>query len=632
MATDHELAEVLREFAWTMVTDFPIQAILDRLVQRIVQIMPVTAAGVTLISDGFRPNYIAASDSSALRYEQLQTDLGEGPCLLAFNTGEAVSVPDLAADTRFATFQVQALAAGLAAVWTLPLRQDEKCLGALDLYCQAPSVLDDDVMQAAQTLADVTTAYLVNAQARADLEALSAAAQHNSLHDALTGLPNRTLLLERLDHVVRSNGRSTSTVAVLYIDLDRFKNVNDEYGHRAGDETLIAVASRVTALLRPGDTLARMSGDEFVVVCESLDHECQADRIAARIVASLATPFTISGAKITISASVGIAFAGPRSDLDAERLLHHADVAMYQAKRDGGHRHQVVNLRDDEVDHERQGLAVELAEAVRRGELRLEYQPIVSCFDGRLVDAEALLRWHHATRGVIPPVVAIPLAEASGLMGDIGRWVLETACAASCRWDQLSGSPNLRVSINVSALQLMDPTFVAMVASVLERTMADPARVTLEITEGVFLHDSRRAAAVLADLKKLGVKIALDDFGTGHSPLTYLQALPIDTLKIDQSFVSMCLHDAPSRAIITKVIELAHLLALTVVAEGVETSEQHAMLASLGCEYCQGFFFSKPMPAAAFETFLQRSSKERRVQPVGGTATVHAGDGKAAGA
>lgn len=610
MATDRELAEVLGDFARTMVTDFPIQAILDRLVQRIVQIMPVSAAGVTLISDGLRPRYVAASDPSALRYEQLQTDLDEGPCLLAFNTGKAVSVPDLALDTRFATFQAQALAQGLAAVWTFPLRQGEKCLGALDLYCQSPRVLDDDAMKVAQTLADVTAAYLVNAQARADLEALSAAAEHNSLHDALTGLPNRTLLLERLDHVLRSSGRSTSTVAVLYIDLDRFKNVNDEYGHRSGDELLIAVASRVTALLRPGDTLARMSGDELVVVCEGLEHERQAVRIAERIVACLAMPFTAGRAKITISASVGIAFAGPHSDLGAERLLHQADVAMYQAKREGGHRHQVINLRDDELDHERQGLAVELAGAVRRGELHLEYQPIVSSFDGRLVGAEALLRWHHATRGVVPPAAAIPLAEDSGLMGDIGRWVLETACTDSRRWDQMPGGPNLHVAVNVSALQLMDPAFVAMVASVLERTKADPARLNLEITEGVLLYDSERAAAVLSDLKKLGVRIALDDFGTGYASLTYLQALPLDVLKIDRSFVSNCTYDAPSRAIITKVIELAHLLGLTVVAEGVETSEQHAMLAAQGSEYCQGFYFAKPMPAAAFEAFLQHPSED----------------------
>ena len=607
MATDRELAEVLRDFARTMVTDFPIQAILDRLVQRIVEILPVTAAGVTLISDDALPHYVAASDPSALRYEQLQTELGDGPCLLAFRTGQAVAVPDLAIDTRFGAFTSRALADGLAAVWTFPLRRGDTRLGALDLYRQSPGPLDAEALEAAQTLADVTAAYLVNAQARADLEHSSAALQHRSLHDALTGLPNRALLLERLDHVLRSSGRSTSSVAVLYVDLDRFKEVNDDHGHGVGDDLLVAVAGRLTTLLRPGDTLARMSGDEFVVVCEELEEERQAELIAARIVTALAAPFLVGGLEVSISASAGIAFAGPGSGLLPERLLHDADIAMYQAKRKGGHRHQILDLRASRYDQDRHELAAELAGAVRRGELRLDYQPIVSTLDGHLVGAEALIRWDHATRGVIPPVVVIPLAEASGAMADIGRWVLETACTDCRRWGLVSTGAVIGVSVNVSAVQLMEPNFAAMVASVLERTSVTPERVTLEITEGVLLQDSTQAAAILSELRTLGVRIALDDFGTGHSPLTYLRALPVDVLKIEQGFVSGLPHDVSTHAIVTKVIELAHLLDMAVVSEGVETIEQRASLSALGSEYCQGFYFAPPMSATAVEALLHHA-------------------------
>ncbi|MCU4183362.1 EAL domain-containing protein [Acidiferrimicrobium sp. IK] len=604
MATDRELAEVLRDFARTMVTDFPIQSILDQLVHRIVDIMPVSAAGVTLISDGARPRYVAASDASALQFEQLQTELDDGLCIAAYMTGEAVAVPDLAGDTRFEKFKARALAEGLVSVWTFPLRQGDRRLGALDLYGQAPGVLDDAAMDVAETLADVTSAYLVNAQARADLEDSSAALAHRSLHDPLTGLPNRALLLDRLDRVLRSSGRSASRVAVLYVDLDRFKDVNDDHGHRVGDELLVAVATRLAGMLRPGDTLARMSGDEFVIVCEDLEDERQAEVIAARIVTSLAAPFALSGVEVTISASAGVAFAGPSTGLVPERLLHDADIAMYQAKRQGGHRHQVIDLRAAADAHDRHALGGDLVGAVGRGEMRLDYQPIVSAVDGRLAGVEALLRWDHARRGIVPPALVVPLAERAGLMVDIGRWVIQTACEDLNRWSLLPAGAAISVAVNVSALQLMHPAFVATVASVVEATGADPRRLTFEITEGILLQDSAPTGTVLSELKALGVNLALDDFGTGHSPLTYLRAFPVDVVKIDRAFVSNFLEDASSRAIIAKVIELAHLLDMTVVSEGVETSEQHDGLVSLGSDYCQGFYFARPMPAATLEALL----------------------------
>jgi diguanylate cyclase (GGDEF)-like protein len=616
VATEKELGDVLGEFARTMVTDFPIQAILDQLVRRIVEILPMSAAGVTLISDDLVPRYVAASDDSALQYEQLQTELGEGPCLMAYRTGVAVAVPDLANDHRFAAFGSRALADGLAAVWTFPLRQGDNRLGALDLYRDAPGELDESAMAAAQILADVTSAYLVNAQARSDLQDSSKRFQDNSMHDSLTGLPNRALLIERLDHVLSRSSRSDKVVAVLYIDLDGFKEVNDNHGHACGDSLLVAVAERLRSVLRPGDTLARMSGDEFVVLCEDLDGAALADVIATRLVSSLAAPFHIGPeVDVEISASVGIACAG-RGDHIPERILHDADVAMYQAKRRGGGQHGAIDLRVQELDEYRSSLAGDLRGAVSRGELHNDYQPIVATIDGRIVGAEALVRWDHPTRGQIEPTVMVPLAEASGVIIEIGRWVLERACADRQHWCDGAVSPDFAISVNVSPQQLMEASFVTVVATVLHRTGTPPGSLSLEVTEGVFLQDSEHVLSVLGELKQLGVKIVLDDFGTGYSSLTYLRRLPIDIIKIDQGFIGNILLDRSSRSIVTKVVELAHLLEMGVVAEGVETVEQHQAVAALGGEACQGFYFARPMSADDLDALMRKADRADLYLPV----------------
>ena len=594
MTTEKQLSGVLSEFARTMLTDFPIQAILDHLVLRIVDVLPVTAAGVTLISPNTDPEYVAASNESALAYEQLQTEMGEGPCLEAYETGKAVSVPDLQEEVRFPTFTAQALRAGLRAVFTFPLLHDGEPLGALDLYRDTPGPLDEPELEAAQTLADVAAAYLINAQARADLRDSVESSREKALHDPLTGLPNRILLLERLDHAVLRGRRSSKLAAVLFADLDDFKLVNDMYGHSVGDELLIAVAGRLGAVLRPGDTLARMSGDEFVILCEDLEHPSEIDAIAARVVEAIATPFVLSGVKLEITASVGIAYTG-RGDLLSDQLLQDADQAMYQAKRGGGARHQVIDLRERHLASERISMERQLRGAHRRGELRTEYQPIVATRDGRITGVEALLRWAHPSRGLVLPAVLVPLAEQSGLITEIGRWVLDRACPDRHRWHHGSQPDDLTMAVNVSAHQLMSPDFAVSVASVLSETSTEPRFLTLEMTESVFVQDSERAHIVLSDLKKIGVNLALDDFGTGYSSLTYLKRFPIDIVKIDRGFVADMNSETASHAIISSVIELAHLLGMTVVAEGVETAEQRNQLASLGCDYCQGFYFARPM-------------------------------------
>jgi len=349
VAREERLSDVLSEFARTLVTDFPIQAILDHLVLRIVDVLPVSAAGVTLISPGEKPRYIAASDESALTFEHLQAEVGEGPCLAAYETGAAVCVPDLRASTRFPNFTARALAAGLAAVFTFPLRHGDSSLGALDLYRDTPGVLGPHDMEVAQTLADVTSAYLLNATAREDAREQSDRYRQGALHDALTGLPNRVLLMERLEHAALRAQRTRTAVAVLFVDMDQFKGVNDAHGHQRGDELLVTVAQRLTRLLRPGDTLARLSGDEFVVLCEELKDPANVELLVTRIHGALSHPFDLAGTAITVSASVGIAYAGRGEDVST-RLIQRADDAMYAVKRAGGGPRQIRDIRDGAAD------------------------------------------------------------------------------------------------------------------------------------------------------------------------------------------------------------------------------------------------------------------------------------------
>ncbi len=587
---ERELSSILSEFARTMLTDFPIQEILEHLVRRIVDLLPITGAGVTLIDPTTAPRYVAASDSAAMHFEELQTELGEGPCIIAYRNSEPVMVPDLHIDQRFAVFAPRALELGLKAVFTFPLRQGQHCLGALDLYRDVPGGLTGEEVATAQTLADVTAAYLLNAQARADLQRASDRSHERSVHDALTGLPNRILLLERIDHAIVRSGRSRRLVAVLFIDLDNFKGVNDTHGHQVGDQLLVAVGARITASLRPGDTLARLSGDEFVILCEELDQVGQVELIASRIIEAMTAPFLLPEAKVEISASVGIAFANP-TNYNGEQLLHAADTAMYQVKRKGGASHQVIDLRAQQQAEYDLDLRGALARAVDRGQLRLAYQTIVDTVSGRIEGVEALLRWDHPIRGAIPPTTTIPIAEQSGLIIDIGRWVLERACCERSGWigDRAAG-----LAVNISAHQLMAPDFVTTVAAILSDTQMEGGSLTLEITEGALISDTDRAHVVLKQLKELGVLLALDDFGTGYSSLTYLKQFPVDIVKIDQSFITDLTRDKSSFAIVSKSIELAHLLDLIVVAEGVETAEQYEAIAELECDLCQGFYFGRP--------------------------------------
>jgi diguanylate cyclase (GGDEF)-like protein len=596
-----ELSDVLSEFARTMVTDFPIQGILDQLVSRIVDVLPVSAAGVTLIAPGADPRYIAASNGSALRFEKLQSELGEGPCVAAYDSGAAVSMPDLRTDDRFSRFSGEAVKAGLAAVFTFPLNHGDRRLGALDLYRDTPGPLSDAAMGAAQTLADVAAAYLLNAQARSDLLESAERSTEAALHDPLTGLPNRVLMMQRLEHALLRQRRTDKTLAVLFVDLDQFKAINDTYGHQAGDAVLVDLAGRLSAVLRPGDTLARQSGDEFLILLEDLEEASQADAIADRVHAAMREAFLVSGTAVQMSACVGIALSD-RGDRAPGKLIHEADVAMYRAKPHHS-RPDAPHVNEPRLGEDASRVERALADAVAHGELRLVYQPIVT-IDGQIAGVESLLRWANPTLGEISPTVLIPLAEHSGDIIGIGRWALEQAWSDRQDWPP-QHTEGLSLAVNVSVPQFMSVGFVETVRAVLDGTTVDPAFLTLEVTESVFLRDRDRALVILEDLKEIGVMLALDDFGTGFSSLNYLMAYPVDIVKIDRAFIAKLGSDPASKTIVSAVIQLAHDRGMTVVAEGVETAEQQRKLAALGCDRCQGFYFAHPMSGTSLARLIE---------------------------
>ncbi len=613
---------MLSEFARTMATEFPIQGILEHLVRRIVEVLPITAAGVTLISTGEAPRYVAASDESALRFERLQTDLGEGPCLTAYDSGKAVTVPDLARDRRYPRFGPAALDAGLAAVFTFPMRHVHGRLGALDLYRNTTGALDHRAMGVAQTLADVAAAYLLNARARDDAQATADRFHHIALHDPLTELPNRLLLQQRLAHAALRAKRSNSNAAILFADLDHFKHVNDTYGHLVGDELLVAVAQRLTSLVRPGDTLARVSGDEFVFLCEDLRSPDDVERLARRIDRAFAAPFVLSESEITVTASVGMAYAGPGEEV-SDQLIERADTAMYQAKRKGGASHQIIDLREARQTDDRNSLERDLHCAFTDGQLAVAYQPIVRSRDGLITGVEALLRWTHPKHGPVPPGVMVEIAEQTSLICDIGEWVLERSCRDRNRWLEAHPHAPLDLAVNLSTRQLMSTDICSVVTRVLTETGMDPAHLVLEMTENVFIEDSERARGILiATWTGPASGIALDDFGTGYSSLSYLRDLPVDIVKIDQGFIADIGTAPRAGAIVAAVTNLAHVLGLAVTAEGVETEIQRDEVRAIGCESSQGYFFARPMPAAAISEHLGASITNAPHLPAPAVATV----------
>lgn len=423
-------------------------------------------------------------------------------------------------------------------------------------------------------------------QSLLQLSASEAQAQHLAFHDVLTGLPNRALVEERLTQALGRLNRSEETLALLLLDLDRFKQVNDTYGHHAGDELIIDVGHRLSALVRESDTVGRLGGDEFVVIVENISSTRDIERLCGRIIASLARPFTLLGSETWIGVSIGVALA-PQDAGDRLEMMRKADIALYEAKSQGRGQYRVFDDSMDEQVKTRQQIAADLRLALQhKQDLAVYYQPLMDISGRNVVGLEALMRWHHPVRGVISPGEFIPLAEEMGLIIQIGEWVLREACRVSLAW------PDLSMAINVSPLQFRSAGFVERYKAIVAQEQTLPSRLELEITEGVLIEDEKGAQEIMSALREAGFRIALDDFGTGYSSLNYLSHFSVDKIKIDRSFTQSLGVTENSAAIIESVVRLGQAMGLTVTAEGVETSSQMAALAEAGCNQLQGYLFS----------------------------------------
>ncbi len=422
-------------------------------------------------------------------------------------------------------------------------------------------------------------------------------------HDALTDLPNRMLLNDRLGQTIRHARRHDQMVGVIFLDLDNFKNVNDTLGHDSGDDLLKMAAQRIKSSLREADTVARLGGDEFVVLLPAVPSEAEVNRVAEKILEAMNVPFVISGHTFHVTCSMGLSLF-PRDGTDCSDLLRNADEALYRAKKDGRNCLAIHSPELHAAAVENLWMENDLRLALARNELSMHYQPQVDLNSGRIIGAEALLRWQHPTRGLISPVKFIPLAEDKGLMPVLGEWILKTACNQIRLW-QDAGLPVVPVAVNLSALQCREPSLPDTVRRVLKDSGIDPTLLELEITEGTLMAQTDVLCNRMVEIKKTGIRFSLDDFGIGYSSLSYLTRFPIDTLKIDISFVRGMMDDPKDLAVVDTIIDLADNLQLRTVAEGVEKEEQLTLLRLLGCQSMQGYFFSKPLPAAEFAEFLR---------------------------
>jgi diguanylate cyclase (GGDEF)-like protein/PAS domain S-box-containing protein len=428
--------------------------------------------------------------------------------------------------------------------------------------------------------------------------------RHLAFHDPLTGLPNRALLLDRLQHAIQRAMREDSRLALLFIDLDRFKAINDTLGHDIGDELLREVATRIKSRLRGMDTVARMGGDEFVLLIEDLDDPGHSAVLAGEIVADITQPLEIQGHDIRVGASIGIA-CFPEDGDDALSLMKHADTAMYAAKSDGRGTYRFFRAEMTAAASLRLELEGQLRHAIAKGELELHYQPKVCAASGGNCGVEALIRWRHPARGLVRPSDFIPVAEESDLILDIGDWVIEEACRQSAAWEAADFTPV--IAVNVSARQLQQD-LVARITAAARRHGVPPSRLQVEVTESLVMANPEQASALLHRLREIGVTVAIDDFGTGYSSLSYLRRLPIDVIKIDRSFVMNADRVDEDAQIVRTIVALAQALKMTVVAEGVETEAQAELLRSLGCDAVQGYLYARPAPAEQTLEWLRRRS------------------------
>ncbi len=541
---------------------------------------------------------------AAFRRATEQTTFSEGTGLpgRVLTTGRAAWISDVNVDSNFPRKHL-----GVRAAFAFPIHADGELQAVLEFF--NPAVAPDSGL--------LEVMAKIGRQLGRVVERIHAQEQiaHQATHDGLTGLANRLLFRDRLELALERAKRHGTFAALLFLDLDRFKDVNDTLGHNAGDQLLRDVSDRLQVALRATDslarfgdeefTLARFGGDEFVVLCEDLASEAGAVRVAQRVQQALLLPFVLERKEHVVTASIGIVLASGADD-DAEGLLRDADIAMYRAKKRGPGNWEIFDEALRTRALERVGIERALRHALDAGQLRLHYQPIVSLDGGAMHSVEALVRWQHPERGLVPPGELIPIAEESSLILQIGEWTLREACEQAARWRARFGDEApLPVSVNVSARQLTQADLPEIIRQVLADTGLDAGDLAIEVTETALIEDSNVPAATLRELRALEVKILLDDFGTGYSSLSHLQRFPIDALKIDRSFIMHLGTGEDNSAIVRAIAAMAHALDLEVVAEGVENAEQAAEALALGCGSAQGYYFARPAPPKVIESLIR---------------------------
>lgn len=533
--------------------------------------------------------------------------LARGPCGTAIRDDMPIWCQDFLQDPTTAPWHERARSAGLRGLATLPLHRNGIPIGCLAIYAAETNAFDRDVQKLLlEMMTDITFA-LDNFAREANRKEAAEKINELAFFDQLTGLPNRTLLIDRLKQSMAASSRNNTYGALLLIDLDNFKTLNDTLGHDMGDLLLKRVGQRLTTSIRSGDTVARFGGDEFVLVLQGLDMvetdaASQVETVAGKILSALNQPYQLDDVSYRCTPSIGVTLF--KGQMASDDLLKQADLAMYRSKAAGRNAIRFFDPAMEAAVVERATLEADLREALQRRQFLLNYQPQVVHSD-RVIGAEVLLRWQHASRGMIFPAKFIPLAEETGLILPLGEWVLETACIQLAEWAKRPEMAHLTIAVNVSALQFHQHDFVARVLAILKRTGADPQRLKLELTESLLVANVEDIIEKMVALKASGVSFSLDDFGTGYSSLSYLKRLPLEQLKIDRSFVRDLLDDPDDAAIAKTIVALAESLRIDVIAEGVETAEQRDLLENLGCHVYQGYLFSRPLPLAAFERFAQ---------------------------
>ena len=536
------------------------------------------------------------------------TERGWGPTGTAIRTAKTIINQECQTNPKMAPWREAAIARGYHSSIALPLVVDKRMLGAFTIYSSEPHAFIPEEVELLEELAGDLAYGVEILRMRIEHEAARKEIEFLAHHDLLTGLPNRLLLRDRFDQAVAFSHRKHTGVALLFLDLDNFKQVNDSLGHAVGDQLLVSVVEKLRSCIRETDTISRQGGDEFVILLTNVLEPDIVEAIAQNIIEAFVEPFDINGQILNASFSIGIGVSlYPGDSQDFDILIKQADTALYQSKDAGRNIYRFFSeqMNLDALSHLQ--LQGQLHNAINKQEFRLHYQPQIDCASGYLIGVEALLRWQHPERGLVTPDQFIPLAERSGLIVQIGEWVLNEACKQIQEWQKTCSTQPMVMAVNLSALQFKRGNIVETVAKALALSGLQASQLELEITESILLHDMEVVMKTLHDLKELGIKLSIDDFGTGYSSLSYLKRLAVNKLKIDQSFVRDMVEDPENAAIVKAIIQLGHTLQLTVIAECVETEAQLSLLKDLGCDQIQGYFFSRPLPSTEFVSFCTRT-------------------------